>query len=64
MLGEGVVGGEELDKQLSFVIVTSMQFLPLVTLLAMPTYAGLWSQNCLKKEHVLWEDMIFWTTCL
>ena len=43
---------------------TSIQLQPSVALLARPTFGGLWSQNCLKKEHILWEDMIFWITCL
>ena len=42
----------------------SMQLRPLAALLARPTFSGLWSQNCLKKEHVFWEDVIFWITCL
>ena len=36
-----------------------MQLRTSVALLARPTFGGLWSQNCLKKENILWEDMIF-----
>ena len=49
---------------LSIINQTSTQLQPSATLLARPTFGGLWSQNCLKKEHVSWKDMIFWIICL
>ena len=30
--------------------------LPLALLLARPTFGELWSHNCLKERHVLWEN--------
>ena len=60
-----MVGGEELGKQLSFVIVTSMQFLPLATFLAMPTYGGLWSQRTrLMGGHDFLDYLSFRMTCI
>ena len=35
------------------IIITSTKLWPSAELLTRPTFGELWSQNCLKKEHVL-----------
>ena len=42
--------------------VTGLNHFNYKILLARP--GGLWSKNCLKEEHVLWEKIFFWSTCL
>ena len=37
---------------------------PLAALLGRPQFGGLWSQNCLNKEHVLGESMFYSTVSL